>query len=287
MHEALRHHWPEYLMEAAGLGLFMFSACLFGTLLEYPDSPVRQAVDDPVLRRLLMGLAMGLTALSMIYSPWGKQSGAHLNPSVTLTFLRLGKVAPRDALCYVVAQYVGGSTGVLLAAAVLGPGLADPAVHYVTTVPGAYGVGVAFVAELVISGVLMTVVLVVSNTPALARYTGLCAGALVALYITVEAPLSGMSMNPARTFSSSVAAQAWTALWLYCTAPPLGMLLAAESYRRWPGRRQVVCAKLHHHNAKRCIFRCGYQGPPRSRAAITPLPGHRGSSGPPHQPTSA
>jgi aquaporin Z len=260
--EALTHHWPEYLMEAAGLGIFMLSACVFATLLEHPASPVRQAISDPVLRRLPMGLAMGLIASSIIYSPWGKQSGAHLNPSVTLTFLRLGKVAPWDALLYVVAQCVGGVTGVLLAAAVLGHVLADPAVNYVATVPGVYGVGVAFLAEFLISGLLMIVVLTVSNTPRLARYTGLCAGALVAAYITVEAPLSGMSMNPARTLSSGLAAQVWTALWLYCTAPPLGMLLAADLYQRWPGARQVVCAKLHHHNTKRCIFRCGYQAEP-------------------------
>ena len=112
----------------------------------------------------------------------------------------------------------------------------------------------------------MTVVLTVSNTPNLARFTGLCAGVLVATYITVEAPLSGMSMNPARTFGSSLAAQSWTALWIYFTAPPLGMLLAAEFYLQWPGARQVVCAKLHHHNDKRCIFRCGYQEKPMAYA---------------------
>jgi len=266
MPAALKHHWPEYLMEAAGLGLFMLSACVFATLLEHPASPVRQAISDPVLRRLLIGLAMGLTAVSIVYSPWGKQSGAHLNPSLTLTFLRLGKVAPWDALLYVVAQFIGGVLGVGLASLLLGHVLADPAINYVATIPGAYGVGVAFLAEVVISGVLMTVVLTVSNTPNLARFTGLCAGVLVATYITVEAPLSGMSMNPARTFGSSLAAQSWTALWIYFTAPPLGMLLAAEIYLRWPGARQVVCAKLHHQNDKRCIFRCGYQEKPMAYA---------------------
>jgi len=266
MPAALKHHWPEYLMEAAGLGLFMLSACVFATLLEHPASPVRQAISDPVLRRLLIGLAMGLTAVSIVYSPWGKQSGAHLNPSLTLTFLRLGKVAPWDALLYVVAQFLGGVLGVRLASLLLGHVLADPTVNYVATVPGAYGVGVAFLAEVVISGVLMTVVLTVSNTPKLARFTWLCAGVLVATYITVEAPLSGMSMNPARTFGSGLAAQSWTALWLYFTAPPLGMLLAAEFYLQWPGARQVVCAKLHHHNDKRCIFRCGYQEKPMAYA---------------------
>jgi len=111
---------------------------------------------------------------------------------------------------------------------------------------------------LVISFILMSMVLRVSNTPRLARFTGLFAGALVATYISLEAPYSGMSMNPARTFASAVPAQIWTALWIYFTAPPLGMLLAAELYLRQHGVHQVFCAKLHHHNDKRCIFRCGY-----------------------------
>jgi aquaporin Z len=94
MREALRVHWPEYLMEAWGLGTFMISAGAFVTLIEYPGSPVQQAIADPDIRRALIGLAMGLTAIGIIYSPWGQRSGAHINPSVTLTFLRLGKVAP-------------------------------------------------------------------------------------------------------------------------------------------------------------------------------------------------
>ncbi len=261
MSQAFKQHWPEYLIEAWGLGTFMVSACVFATLLEHPDSPVRQALTNPLLRRILMGVAMGLTAVGIIFSPWGKRSGAHINPSITLTFFRLGKIAPWDALFYVAAQFVGGLAGVLFMAALLGSMLAAPAVNYVATVPGAAGRGVAFLAETGISFGLMLVVLMVSNTQRLARFTGLFAGTLVAIYISVEAPLSGMSMNPARTFGSAVPAHLWTALWLYFTAPPLGMLLAAEVYLRWQGVQGVICAKLHHHNNKRCIFQhCGYQG---------------------------
>jgi aquaporin Z len=108
---AARQHWPEYMMEAIGLALFMLSACVFVTLLEHPNSPVRQTVTNPFLRRIPVGLAMGLTAVGLIYSPWGPRSGAHLNPSVTLTFWRLGKVTPWDAFFYVTAQFVGAIVG--------------------------------------------------------------------------------------------------------------------------------------------------------------------------------
>jgi aquaporin Z len=250
----LRKHLPEYLMEAGGLGLFMISASLFGTMLGHPHSPAHLAIPDPLSRRALMGLVMGLTAVCIIYSPWGRRSGAHINPATTLTFWRLGKVAGRDAVGYAAAQFLGGLAGMLLVGAALGKGFLEPPVSAVATLPGPAGTLVAFVAEVGISFVLMFTVLTVNNAPGLAPYTGVAVGTLVALYITFEAPLSGMSMNPARTFASAVASGQWTGLWLYFTAPLLGMLAAAEAYVRLRGVAKVRCAKLHHENAYRCIF---------------------------------
>jgi aquaporin Z len=125
---ATASHWQEYAIEAALLGMFMLSACLFTVLLFHPASPVPGLVPDRFLRRVLMGLAMGGTAVGLVYSGWGKQSGAHFNPAVTLTFARLGRVAPRDAAAYVVAQFVGAVLGVLAAMMLAGPLVADASV---------------------------------------------------------------------------------------------------------------------------------------------------------------
>jgi aquaporin Z len=201
---------------------------------------------------------MGLTAIGLIYSPWGQRSGAHLNPATTLTFWRLGKIAPADAAFYALAQVLGGLGGVLLASAVLGQLVAHPSVRYVATTPGMAGVAAAFGAEVLISFGLLSVVLRVANTARLAPYTPLFVGALVATCIALEAPVSGMSMNPARSLASAVPAGAWEPLWIYFVAPPIGMLLAAELYVRRRGPAAVFCAKLHHDNARRCIFRCRY-----------------------------
>jgi len=202
---------------------------------------------------------MGLTAIGLIYSPWGKQSGAYLNPSVTMTFFRLGKVSLRDAFFYVLAQFVGADVGVLVSAFFLRPWISHPAVNYAATVPGPEGASVAFAAEFVISFFLMTVILFISNSRTFPVLTGIVSGILVATYISLEAPLSGMSMNPARTLGSALSSQVWKGWWIYFTAPPLGMLAAAELHRRLRGVKGVVCAKLHHQNDKRCIFRCGYR----------------------------
>ena len=265
MRQALRGHWPEYLMEAAHLGLFMISACVFVTLLYHPGSPVGSTSET--LRRLLMGIAMASTAVAIIYSPWGRRSGAHFNPAVTLTFWRLGKVAGWDAAFYIAAQFLGGVAGVVVARAWLGAPVAHPAVHYAVTVPGSAGPLVALGAEIAISFVLMLVVLTVSNSRA-AALTGLCSGLLVATYITLEAPLSGMSMNPARTLASAVPARTWTALWVYFTGPLIGMLGAADVYLLLARGREAVCAKLYHHPGTRCIFRCGYAPRPAASPAV-------------------
>ena len=256
---SLRGHWPEYLMEAALLGAFMVSACLFGVLYGFPLSPVRREVRSDFLRQLLGGLSMGLTAISIIYSPWGKQSGAHINPSVTLTFFRLGKIKFWDALFYITAQFAGAALGVMLVALFLRSEISHPSVRYVVTTPGMRGPWVALAAEFLIAMGMMTAVLYFSNHAALSRYTGLFAGALVATYITLESPLSGMSMNPARTFGSAFPSGIWDHYWIYLIAPLLGMLTASELYLWRKGRQSVRCCKLHHDNDKRCIF-CGANG---------------------------
>lgn len=255
---ALKEHWPEYLIEATCLCVFMISACLFSALIFHPASPLNRRLASPLIERVLMGAVMGLTAIAIIYSPWGKRSGAHINPATTLTFFRLGKVAAWDALLYALAQFAGAVAGVGLSALALGNLISDASVNYAATVPGKHGALAAFMAEALISFILMTATLFVSNNARAARWTGVIAGVLVATYISIESPISGMSMNPARTFGSAFGARTWTAIWIYFTAPPLGMLLAAEAYTRLR-RNRVMCAKLHHRNNQRCIFRCGYK----------------------------
>jgi aquaporin Z len=254
-------HLPEYLIEAWALGTFMVSATLFTLLFEHPSSPVRQALGDGDVRRVLVGLAMGLTAIGLIYSPWGQRSGAHMNPAVTLTFLRLGKVRRSDALCYVLAQCVGGLAGVLLVYAIFGQALAHPAVLFAVTRPGPVGPWVALAAEFAISALLMFTVLGFSSRPRAARFTGIAAGCLVATFISLEAPLSGMSMNPARTLASAWPAHVWASFWIYLIAPLAGMQAGAWLHVRANRARPLPCAKYRHGARQRCIH-CGYEPPP-------------------------
>jgi aquaporin Z len=255
--DCLHHHWPEYLMEAAEVALYLFLTCIFASLLLRPASPVRHYIDNTTGLRALMGLAVGATVVAIVVSPWGKQSGGHFNPALTLAFYRLGKMRSPDALFYVVAQFSGAVGGVCVAKYLLPDPVSRDAIRYAVTAPGVRGNLLAFIGELTISFVLMSTILVASNRETLTRYTPYLVGFLYATFMVLEAPLSGMSMNPARSLGPAWHAKYWHALWLYFTAPTLGMLVAAEVFLRSRGGVRPFCAKLDHANNKRCIFRHG------------------------------
>jgi aquaporin Z len=270
-------HRVEYLAEALGLGLFMISACAFATLIWHPASPLHPALPNEFARRALMGLAMGLTLVGLVHSPWGRRSGAHLNPAVSLAFWWLGRARGSDVVGYALAHFAGAVAGVALSALMLGPAVGHPAVDFVATRPGPAGVATAFAAEFAIAFLLLSVILRSADRPRLAPWTGAIAGALLALAILFESPLSGTSMNPARTFGSAVAARDWSGFWIYLAAPPLAMLLAAELYRvelALRGRAPRGCAKLDHAANVRCVF-CEWQHRgPAPAARVTPGTSH-------------
>lgn len=254
----LHSHLPEYAMEAFGLGIFMVSAVGFSVLLFADDSFGATRIDSDLLRRFVMGLAMGLTAVALITSPMGKRSGAHLNPAVTLTFLRLRRIRAIDAFGYIAFQFLGAVLGVATMRLTLGNIAILPPVNLAVTSVGATSVTGAFVAEVAISYLMMSIVLYASNHAVLSKWVGWIAGGLVCLFITFEAPLSGMSMNPARSLGSALVAGSFQDLWVYFVAPPIGMLLAAETMVRVLGSAAILCAKLQHDGRARCIFVCRF-----------------------------
>lgn len=245
-----------YASEALALGLFMVSAGTFGVVLEAPGSPLRAALPDPTLRRGLMGILMGLTATILTYSPLGRCSGAHMNPALTLAFLSMRTIKPADAIGYIIAQCSGGLAGILLVWLVFGEALSNPPVAFVATTPGVFGTTAAFAGEFVLSFLLMLLVLTCRSSVRYRDYTGFVAGLFVALAILSEAPLSGMSMNPARSFASAAPAAMWSSFWIYLTAPTLGMLLAPRLRRLVVLRPTRPCPKLAHSPSHRCLF-CG------------------------------
>ena len=242
-------------MEAAGLGVFMISAGGFATLLWHPQSPV--AIESEWLKLLLMGAAMGVTAIGLIYSPWGKRSGAHLNPAVTLSLLYLRKIAPIDAAFYVLAQFAGGLGGVCLIASVVDIWLDAPAIWYVPTVPGQSGPTLALITEGLMSAAMMAMALTTSDSPRFKRLTGVFAGLLLTVYITFGSAVSGMSINPARTVASAIPSGVWSSVWIYFVGPIVGMFFVAVLYRTLARTPRPDCTGMNHHAENSCVYECG------------------------------
>ncbi len=230
MKAAFRKNWKHYLQEALGLGIFMISACFFSAMLFSEKSAWYHAMPSFMLRNILMGIAMGATALFIFYSYFTAPSGSQINPAVTLTFLRLGKMCRYDVLFFVFFQILGGTIAVYLMQWLLGKVLIDAPVHSAVTVPGKFGVTGALITELIIAFVTMMIVLFTSNNERLKKYTRIFAGCLVCTWVIVAGPISGFGMNPARSFASAMPAEIWTAFWIYLFVPLTGMLLAAEVY---------------------------------------------------------
>ena len=246
-----------YACELAGTALMLFVGVAAVAFMWGAGSPVPD-ISNPALRRLVTGLLFAGGATAVVYSPLGQRSGAHINPAITLAFWSLGKIGTRDAMAYAVAQFAGAIVGVAAAAAAW-PDLVR-SVQFAATTPGdGWRWTGAFVAETVATFLLAFTIFICINKPRLASRTGLIAGALVALLVMIEAPVSGTSVNPARSLAPALFVPIVRDQWLYFVAPPLGALIAARIYRdRWG--ESTVCAKLYHTARYPCPFAtCGYR----------------------------
>jgi aquaporin Z len=256
--EALRRHWPEYAIEGWALGMFMISASVATVLLYDPRSPTFGLIENEFWKRALMALAMAGTAAAIIYSPWGKRSGAHMNPAFTLSFWVMGKINTVDAVYYALFQFIGGVAGSVLSYFLTAGLLADPQANWAVTVPGPDGAFPALLSELIIAFILMYVVTVLLNSR-FDQLTGIAAGCLIFLYVLYESPYSGFGMNPARSFASALPSGTWTAFWIYLVAPPAGMLTAVFVHNYLLGMpNEFTQPKLNPNHATRCIH-CGFE----------------------------
>jgi aquaporin Z len=250
----------DYAAEFAGTFLLLLIG-LSAVVIDFASgSPVPRWLPDQDVRRLATGIVFAGGATAIVYSPLGMTSGGHINPAVTLAFLRLRKITSRSAAWYVVAQFAGALAGAVAVRLLWGNLATD--VDVGATIPGRGGPALSLGVEIVMTFLLVTLILRFVDEPRLQRFTPAAAGALVAFLVFVEAPLSGTSLNPARSLGPAVVAPDYAGFWVYLLAPPLGALLAVALYRR--SRRTVRCGKLIHSHEYECRFLdCEYTPPER------------------------
>jgi aquaporin Z len=247
-----------YAAEFLGTGIMLVVGLSAVSVDFGAGSFVATTVPSALVRRLITGTIFAGGATLVVYSVLGRVSGGHLNPAVTLTFLGLGKIHGRLALGYIAAQTAGA---IVAAAAVsLLLGRLATSVSDGATVPGPQGPLAAVVAEALMTFALVEVILEFMRRPALARFTPLAAGILVAFLVTVEAPLSGTSLNPARSLGPALVAGVFTDFWVYLAGPIAGAAAAVAVAGR-ASAALVPCAKLFHTDEFACHFHaCVYEG---------------------------
>ena len=211
------------LMEAIGAFAIVFAGC---------GAIVADATREGALGTVGIGLVFGLIVMVMIYAG-GHLSGAHYNPAVTVAFALARHFPAREAATYVGAQLAGAIAGALLLLAAWPDAPADLG----ATVPSV-GVGAALAYEIVLTAFLMFVITAVAtDTRAVGAAAAIAIGGTVALDALFGGPVTGASMNPARSIGPALAAGQWTDAWIYVAGPLIGAAIGVFGYQLVRGAR--------------------------------------------------
>jgi aquaporin Z len=248
-------HIPEYGAEFIGTAFLVFVG-LSAVVFDFGKGLLPSSlIPDVSVRRLITGLIFAGSGSLVAISPFGKLSGAHINPSVSLAFWAHGKMKHLDLIGYIVAQFLGAIIGEALLLLIWGK-----YAHSVTngmTLPGmGYPLWLVFLTEMLLTCLLVLLIFIFVSSHRLMRWTPLMNWLLVATMVWLESPISGTSLNPARSIGPALLTWLWTSQWLYCIAPPLGGLLAVGLFRLLSiSERDVLTGKLFHAEQYRSIFK--------------------------------
>jgi aquaporin NIP len=221
--------WRRSLAEGLAAFALVFAGC---------GAIVADARYDGALGTVGIALVFGLVIMVMVYAT-GHLSGAHINPAVTLAFTLTRHFPAREAGAYVAAQLAGAAAAAMVLLAVW----PDQPAALGATVPSV-GVGSAVVYEVVLTAILMFVITAVAtDTRAEGAAAAIAIGGAVGLDALFGGPVTGASMNPARSFGPALAAGEWQDFWVYVAGPLLGAAGGALAYQLVRGSRPALILK--------------------------------------------
>ena len=231
-----------YLSEFVGTALLVLVGLSFVIFVNGKGSPVLKIIPDGGIRRAISGFLFGTTGCLITISPVGKISGAHINPMVSIAFWMRGNMTFENMLGFVAAQMAGAIVGCV---PLLLWGKQGLSMDYGATIPN--GVNAAFTGEIWTTFVLIAVILFFTSHDKLKNFTPFMMPIIYCIMVYVEAPVSGTSTNPARSFGPAVVSNVWSGYWLYWVAPLIGTLIAVLVFNvGWLKHLRSGVAKLYH-----------------------------------------
>lgn len=242
-----RFPWRLFLSELVGTAVLVLVGLSLVIVMFGDGSPVARVVPNEALRRLITGFLFGTTGALIALSPVGKVSGAHINPAVSVGFWLMRKLDAKIALGYVFAQLAGAFLGAL---PLLAWGSMGYSVAYGATLPGeGYSMLTVLLGEVVTTFAMISLLCVFLGFRRIRPFTPALFPFLYAVMVCVEAPISGTSTNPARSFGPAIISGHWQGCWIYWAGPLIGMFLACIACSMLANRIEV--AKLYHFDSDR------------------------------------
>jgi aquaporin Z len=239
--------WRLFWSEFMGTGLLVLGGLSLVILLFGTGTPLSGVLPSEGWLRMISGFLFGSLGASIALSPVGRESGAHINPVVTLAFWLAGRLDYRTALAYAVAQLAGASVGAL---PLLAWGSLGRSVAFGATLPGnGYSTLTVLMGEVITTFALIAGLCVFLAFRKLRRFTPAMIPFLYAIMVPLEAPISGTSTNPARSLGPAIISGEWDGWWIYWIGPMIGAFVALLACSRFAKRIEV--AKLYYFDTDR------------------------------------
>jgi len=241
--------FKAYLSEFVGTALLVLVGLSAVIFINGKGSPFLKLISDPGTRRAISGFLFGTTGCLITISPVGKVSGAHINPVVSIAFWLRKTMQFKNMFGYIIAQMAGAAIGCW---PLLFWGEQGKSMQYGATVPSQ--MNTAFIGEIWTTFVLIAVILFFTSHDKIKNFTPFMMPIIYCVMVCIEAPVSGTSTNPARSFGPAVLSTVWSGYWLYWLAPVIGMLLAVLVFKvGWLKHLKTDVAKLYHFKKYRHI----------------------------------
>jgi len=242
----LKYRSKFFISEFTGTALLLLVGLSIVIFMFGSGSPMADLIPGVKVRQMITGFLFGSVGASIALSSIGKVSGAHINPAVTMVFWLFRKIEGRLAITYILAQLTGAIAGCL---PLIIWGQLGRSINFGGTAPGTYyTVGQAFLGEIITTFIMVLLLIVFIGFRKIRQYTPYMFPILYAIMVPLEADISGISTNPARSFGPAVITGEWSTFWIYLIGPVTGALLASLAGSMLAKR--ITIAKLYHFDSE-------------------------------------